>query len=196
MEKEIGNVKIVEEGTRVYMEDGRLYLQLHLDLPEQELFVPKIKLPFFNSDKDRDPNMQIGIGLDRPKYFETFDRGSLIAEPPINKTIRSDGVYFNLEVCSGVFCPKENDSEKYEFKNVLYLVHDKSKTKLTVREISKLLGYPVEVIEEKTCSNCRYDNKKPCCYYHKCCINGEYPYWKEREESKKIDEYYGGGWDD
>lgn len=184
MEKEIGNIKIVEEGTRVYMDDGRLYLQLHLDLPGQELFVPKIKLPFFNSDKDHDPNIRIYIGCDQPRFFETFDEVSLI-EPPSDKTICSNEYIFDMEVCSGVFRPKENDSEKYEFKNVLYLVHDKSKTKLTVKEISKLLGYPVEVIEEKTCSNCRYDNKKPCCYYHKCGINGEYPYWKEREETKE-----------
>ena len=184
MEKEIGNIKIVEEGTRVYMDDGQLYLQLHLDLPMQELFVPKIKLPFFNSDKDRDPNMQIYIGGDQSRFFETFDEEQL-TKLPERPAIRSDGVYFNLEVCCGVFRPKENDSEKYEFKNVLYLVHDKSKTKLTVREISKLLGYPVEVVEEKTCSNCQYDNKKPCCYYHKCGINGEYPYWKEREGTKE-----------
>lgn len=184
MEKEIGNIKIVEEGTRVYMDDGQLYLQLHLDLPMQELFVPKIKLPFFNSDKDHDPNIQIDIGCDEPRFFETFDGGQLTKLPEI-PTIRSAGLYFDLEVCSGVFRPKENDSERYEFKNISYLVHDKRKTKLTVKEISKLLGYPVEVIEKKTCSNCRYDNKKPCCYYHKCCINGEYPYWKEREETKE-----------
>ena len=185
MEKEIGNIKIVEEGTRVYMEDGRLYLQLHLDLPAQELFVPKIKLPFFNSDKDHDPNMKIDIGLDEPRFLETYNGGLLLTEPLKKKIICSDGYIFDLEVRSGFFRPKENNSERYEFKNVLYLVHDKRKTKLTVKEISKLLGYPVEVIEEKTCSNCRYDNKKPCCYYHKCCINGEYPYWKEREETKE-----------
>ena len=184
MEKEIGNIKIVEEGTRVYMEDGRLYLQLHLDLPEQELFVPKIKLPFFNSDEHHDPNIQIDIGCDELRFFETFD-GESLTKYSSDKTIRSDGVYFDLEVRSGFFRPKENNSERYEFKNILYLVHDKRKTKLTVKEISKLLGYPVEVVEEKTCSNCRYDNKKPCCYYHKCCINGEYPYWKEREETKE-----------
>lgn len=184
MEKEIGNIKIVEEGTRVYMEDGQLYLQLHLDSPGQELFVPKIKLPFFNSDEHRDPNMQIDIGIDQSGFFETFCEEQL-TKLPERPTIRSDGYIFDLEVRSGFFRPKENNSEKYEFKNVLYLVHNKRKTKLTVREISKLLGYPVEVIKEKTCSNCRYDNKKPCCYYHKCCINGEYPYWKEREETKE-----------